>query len=353
MKNLQPVNSLYETTIRLMVLLFVIAWCLMIMYPFLSIILWSATLSMALLPLHKILAQKFKGKPKTASIVIVFGILVLLLLPSGMLMFSVVDEVATLKTLYKNGMLTIPSPNVKVKDWPVIGEKLYDTWYAASVNLKQLIIEHKDQIIEPAKKIAHSLLGVIGGIFMITVSTIIAGILLTVEGLGNSLRNFFRKLIGSRGDEFADITVKTVSSVVKGILGVAVLVALLHAAIFLLAGIPFAGILTLLIFILCVLQIPAIIVTLPVFIYLFSEKEPLVAVLWSILLVIAGLSDNVLKPLLLSKGASVPTLVIFIGVVGGFILSGFIGLFTGAIVMSLGYKLFEGWMQSNNEDVVN
>jgi len=64
---------------------------------------------------------------------------------------------------------------------------------------------------------------------------------------------------------------------------------------------------------------------------------------------VAGLSDNFLKPLLLGKGASVPMLVIFIGVIGGFIFSGFIGLFTGAIVMSLGYKLFIGWMNTNEE----
>jgi predicted PurR-regulated permease PerM len=72
------------------------------------------------------------------------------------------------------------------------------------------------------------------------------------------------------------------------------------------------------------------------------------ALIWTILLLVAGLSDNVLKPLLLGKGAPVPMLVIFIGVIGGFILSGFIGLFTGAIVMSIGYKLFVGWINSNN-----
>jgi predicted PurR-regulated permease PerM len=72
------------------------------------------------------------------------------------------------------------------------------------------------------------------------------------------------------------------------------------------------------------------------------------AILWTVLLLIAGLSDNVLKPILLGKGASVPMLVIFIGVIGGFIFSGFIGLFTGAIVMSLGYKLFVAWINSND-----
>ena len=72
------------------------------------------------------------------------------------------------------------------------------------------------------------------------------------------------------------------------------------------------------------------------------------AILWTALLLVAGLSDNVLKPILLGKGAPVPMLVIFIGVIGGFILSGFIGLFTGAIIMSIGYKLFTGWLNSDN-----
>jgi predicted PurR-regulated permease PerM len=79
-------------------------------------------------------------------------------------------------------------------------------------------------------------------------------------------------------------------------------------------------------------------------IYLFAVKEPLPATLWTVAMILAGLADNILKPLLLGKGAPVPMLVIFIGVIGGFILSGFIGLFTGAIVMSLGYRLYVEWI---------
>jgi predicted PurR-regulated permease PerM len=76
-------------------------------------------------------------------------------------------------------------------------------------------------------------------------------------------------------------------------------------------------------------------------------KEPVPAIVWTVLLLLAGLSDNFLKPILLGKGAPVPMPVIFIGVIGGFIFSGFIGLFTGAIVMSIGYKLFVGWLNTN------
>jgi len=90
-------------------------------------------------------------------------------------------------------------------------------------------------------------------------------------------------------------------------------------------------------------------ITLPVIIYMFATKELVPAIVWTGLLLVAGLSDNILKPILLGKGAPVPMLVIFIGVIGGFIFSGFIGLFTGAIVFSVGYKLFVGWIDSANE----
>jgi predicted PurR-regulated permease PerM len=116
-----------------------------------------------------------------------------------------------------------------------------------------------------------------------------------------------------------------------------------------LAGVPYAGIWTLLIFILGVLQLPLFFITVPVIIYMFATKEVMPAILWTVLLLVAGLSDNVLKPILLGKGAPVPMLVIFIGVIGGFIFSGFIGLFTGAIVMSIGYKLFIAWIDSAPE----
>ena len=82
--------------------------------------------------------------------------------------------------------------------------------------------------------------------------------------------------------------------------------------------------------------------------YLFSVLSPVPAIIWSVYLLLAGASDNFLKPILLGKGAPVPMLVIFLGAIGGFILSGFIGLFTGAIVLSLGYKLFMAWLDEDN-----
>lgn len=342
-------SSVYDTTIRLFILLLIVGWCLMIMYPFTSIILWSLILALAMYPLHNALSTKMGGKPKLASFIIIFAILAIIILPTGMLIASLVDEVKALKASYDAGSLTIPPPTEKVKEWPIIGEKLFDFWYNFSANLEQMLVKYQDQLLGVGTKIGMGILGAAGGVVQIIAALIIAGILLFIGGTGEAIHKFFRKLAGDRGDEFADITLKTVSSVVKGIMGVALILALLNGLIFMLAGVPYAGIWTLMAFVLAILQIPLILITGPVIIYLFAEKELTSAIIWAVLIFVAGLSDNVLKPLLLGKGAPVPMLVIFIGVIGGFILSGFIGLFTGAIIMSIGYKLFIGWIDSVEE----
>lgn len=342
-------SSVYDTTIRLFILLLIVGWCLMIMLPFVSIILWSIILALAMYPLHSSLSKKMGGKPKLASFIIIFAILAILILPTGLLISSLVDEVKALKASYDAGTLTIPPPTEKVKEWPIVGEKLYEFWYNFSENLEQMLIKYQDQLLGVGKKIGMGILGAAGGVVQIIAALIIAGILLFIGGTGEAIHKFFLKLAGDKGDEFADITLKTVASVVKGIMGVALILALLNGLIFMLAGVPYAGIWTLLAFVLAILQIPLIFITGPVIIYLFAERELSTAIIWAVLIFVAGLSDNILKPLLLGKGAPVPMLVIFIGVIGGFILSGFIGLFTGAIVMSIGYKLFIGWINSENE----
>jgi predicted PurR-regulated permease PerM len=344
-----PANkSVYDITIRLFILILIIGWCLMIMYPFVSIILWSLILALAIYPMHSRFSKMLGGRPKLASFIIVFAILAVIFVPTWMLIDKLAAEVKELKASYDSGTLTIPPPSEKVKEWPLIGEKLYDTWTNASVDLEQTIVKHKDKLIGIGSKVAKGILSTAGSVVQIMAALIIAGILLVIGGAGEAIRKFFRKVAGDRGDEFADTTLKTVGNVVKGIIGVALILAILHGILFMLAGVPYAGIWTLLVFVLAVLQIPLFIVTLPIVVYMFSVKEILPAILWTVALLLIGMSDNVLRPILLGKGAPVPMLVIFIGVIGGFLLSGFIGLFTGAIVFSLGYKLYLGWVNSDD-----
>ena len=346
MKNQSSNNSVYDTTIRLFILILIVAWCLLILYPFVSIMLWSMILTLALYPLHKQLSNKMGGSPKLASFIIVFTFLAILIVPVGFLIGNLVEEVKTLKISFLDGSLSIPPPTEKVKEWPIIGNKLFDFWQNASGDLQQLVVKYQDQLLVVGSKVGKGILSAAGGVIQILVALVIAGILLVFGEAGEEVRKFFRKLAGEKGDEFADMTLKTVASVVKGIIGVALILALLNGILFMLAGVPYAGIWTLLVFVLGVLQLPLFFITVPVIAYMFATKEFMPASIWTVLLLVAGLSDNILKPILLGKGAPVPMLVIFIGVIGGFILSGFIGLFTGAIVMSIGYKLFISWINS-------
>lgn len=339
-------HSVYDVSIRLLILLLLIVWSLFIMYPFLNIIVWSLILALALFPLHKSLSKKIGKKPKLASLIIVLTMFIIVVIPAGFVINSMVDEVKELKTNFRNDDLGIPLPKEKVKDWPLVGEKVYTIWQEASIDLKHTLIKYKDQLTEYGLTFFKGMMGSLSAILQIMIALIIASFLLTIEGIGESIRKFFRKIAGKEGDEFASISIITVGSVVKGVLGVAIIVGLLHGLIFTLAGVPFAGLWALLVFVLTVLQIPAIIVSLPIILYLFGAMDTSMAIAYTVALVIAGLSDNVLKPMLLGKGAPVPVLIIFIGVIGGFIFSGFIGLFTGAIVMSITYKLFVRWINS-------
>ncbi|HSO89102.1 MAG TPA: AI-2E family transporter [Draconibacterium sp.] len=337
-------TNIYDTSIRLLFLALIVAWCLMLVLPFVSIILWGVILAMAFSPLHNTITKWLGGRAKLSSALIVLICLAIIFIPGWLFIDSVIEGVKSLKASFDADTLTIPLPSEKVRSWPLIGERIFAAWSAASANIQDFVLQHKEQIAEYGQKFLKGFLGIIGTAFQFVISIIIAGVLLVVKGANESVRKFFRKLAGDKGDEFADVAYKTVGNVVKGILGVAFIQAFLIGLGFLFAGVPAAGLWTLLVFMFAVLQLPPAIIVLPIIVWLFSAIETTPAIIWTIYLLIAGLSDNILKPILLGQGAPVPMLVIFLGVIGGFILSGFIGLFTGAIVISLGYKLFVAWL---------
>jgi predicted PurR-regulated permease PerM len=337
-------NDIYDTSIRLLFLALVAAWCLMILLPFASILLWAVIIALAFAPLHNSLTKVLKGREKLASALIVLVSLAIILIPGWFFLGSIVDGAKELKTNFDSGMLTIPPPSEKVRAWPLIGESVYALWTQLSTDIGAVLVKYKEQLSGVAEKLAKGILSIVTGSLQMIASLFIAGVLLVVKGAHESARKVFRKLAEDKGEEFAEITYRTVGNVVKGILGVAFIQALMIGVGFLLAGVPFAGLWTLVVFVFAIIQLPATLVVIPVVIWLFSTLGTVPAILWTLYLIAGGMSDNVLKPILLGKGAPVPMLVVFLGVLGGFMLQGFIGLFTGAIVMSLGYKLFQAWV---------
>jgi predicted PurR-regulated permease PerM len=185
---------------------------------------------------------------------------------------------------------------------------------------------------------------------MFVVSIIIAGVFLAhADGAQQAALRFFRRLAGERGVNFVELAAATVRSVAQGILGVAIIQAVLGGLGCLVAGVPGAGLWALLILLLAVVQLPPLLILGPIIVYVFSSSSTITAILFAIWSVLVSISDPFLKSLLLGRGVDVPMLIIFIGAIGGFITSGIIGLFVGAIVFTAGYKLFLRWLEEDTE----
>ena len=189
------------------------------------------------------------------------------------------------------------------------------------------------------------------GLVMFIVAIVIGGALLPVREQGvATTRKVATIVAGPRGPELADLVAASVQSVIRGVIGVAVIQSVLSGIGMLVVGVPGAGIWALLILILAVMQLPPTLVLIPVVLYVFSAESTTTAVLFMIFAIIVGASDNVLKPLLMGRGSKTPMLVLFMGSLGGFIAGGILGLFIGAVVLSMGYTVFMAWIDDSGSE---
>ncbi|SHG73131.1 Predicted PurR-regulated permease PerM [Flavobacterium fluvii] len=354
MKNSKEIKSkqIFETILQLGLVFLILGFCFQLLLPFMMPILWAIILAITFYPIFDFLQKKLKGRKSLASFLIIATILALIIIPTVVFFNSVTTTLVELKAGVEDGSLKVAAPGQNIKDWPIIGDKAYNFLYALSTDLEKGLLEYKAQIVEVSKSVLGSIASSIGSLLQVILSVIIAGVLMVSTSAQNLATNFIKRISGDSGEEFLNISVSTVYQVVKGILGVAIIQTLIQAVGLFGCGVPFAGVLTLLCLMLSIIQIGPIIINLGVIAYLFSLDDTTSALLWTVFFIVSGLSDNVLKPLLLGKGAMVPMLVIFLGVIGGFMMSGFIGLFVGPIVFSIGYKLFEAWMDDKPEKTI-
>lgn len=338
-----------EASIRIGLIALLVIWCFEVVRPFIQPIVWGIILAIAIHPAYLRLGRVMGGRERLAATSLVVGSLLLLIVPSVMITTSLVESATELAGKLREGEVKIPPPPTAVADWPIIGGGLHALWAEASRDL------------EAALGQAQPLLKAIGrwmlsggatagfGIVMFALSIVIAGVLLSYgEQATDTARRIARRLVDERGDELVRLTGDTVESVTRGILGVALIQGLLAGIGMLVAGVPAAGLWALLVLLMAVVQIPTVLILGPIIVYVFATSSTTIAVLFAIWSLAVGFSDNVLKPMLLGRGVDVPTLVIFMGAIGGFILQGIIGLFAGAVVLSVGYTLFKAWLEDGS-----
>mgnify|MGYP001828765142 FL=1 len=340
-----------EAAIRLGLLLLLASWCLKIVYPFIVPVMWGVIIAVAIYPLFVKLKSALGERNKLAATSYTLIALTILITPTVMISGSLIETAQGINEKYEEGKLTVPPPNQKVKEWPLVGENLHSVWSQASTNLEATLNKYDDQVKKVGEAIIAAAAGAGGGILHFVLSIIISGILVAnAQGAYQVTIKFFSRLINpEKGLAFTHLSRDTIRSVAQGVLGVAIIQAVFSALGMMLMDVPAWGLWTLLILVLAIAQLPPILVLGFVIAYVFSVADTTPAVIFMIYSLIISGSDSFLKPLFLGRGMETPMLVILLGAIGGMIASGIIGLFVGAIVLALGYELFMAWLNEGEE----
>ena len=342
------VGKSLEVTIKIDLVIALLVWCFMILKPFFMIALWSIILAVTIYPLFRWIRGKLGNRRIIASILVTFFLLILILLPVVLLGESLAQAVEYVKEALTSGKALIPPPPESVREWPLIGSPLFGLWQNASENLADFAMKYKSQLMTSLTWFISALTSAGLGFLIIIASILISGVLLVyAEKGGEAARRISIRLMGDRGPGTIEKAELTVRNVARGILGIAFIQAFLVGIGLLVAGIPGAGLWALICFILAIVQIGILPVVIGVLIYAFVKLSMLTAILLTVYCVIPMVIDNILKPILMGRKAQAPMLVVFLGAIGGFISFGIIGLFTGAVVLSLGYDLFTLWLNPN------
>jgi len=346
------VDRMIEVAIRIGFLVLLVGWCYLIVAPFAIPLLWGVIIAVGIAPLHQKLTVAFGDREKLAATVLTLSVLVLLIAPSILFTDATVQSLQALSTKLENGTLTVPPPPESVANWPLIGKPLNEIWRLASLNLDAALEKIEPQLKALTPKLLAAAAGVGLTILQFIMSIIIAGVLLVnAENRQRTARVIFIRLAGEQGGEFTELAGATIRSVVQGVLGVAVIQAILAGLGLLAVDVPGVGLWAFLVLFLAIMQLPTILILGPIAAYVFTTAETTPAVLFLIWSLLVSVSDTFLKPLLLGRGVKVPMLVILLGAIGGMMLSGIIGLFVGAVVLALGYTVLQALLDTERPTV--
>jgi predicted PurR-regulated permease PerM len=348
-------RKLMDVFIRAGLVLALTLLCYRIFSPFISLMAWAVILAVTIYPAHQALAPKLGGRQGLAATLLVLSGIALIVVPAGAMLGSMGDSVYATIERVKDDKVEIPAPPPSVGNWPVIGPKVYGFWSLARTDMPSVVQRMQPQIGELATK-ALQMVASLGGTMLLSMfSFIIAGVIMAYGESGAAAsQSILERIVGvRRGAEFAALATSTIRAVALGVVGVAFIQAMVVGIVLICAGIPFAGVLAMIVLVLGIAQVPALLVSLPViaYIWLSGDYDTVPAVVNTVLLVVAGMLDNVLKPLLLGRGVDAPMPVVLIGALGGLAGAGILGMFIGAVALCLGYQILMRWV-ATDPDVV-
>jgi predicted PurR-regulated permease PerM len=324
-----------------------------ILRPFIAPVIWATMIVVSTWPLMLAVQGRLWNRRWLAVTVMTAALLLVFVAPFSAAIGTIVsnaDEIAS----WAKGLRGFKLP--AVPDWvakaPFVGERAAALWneYAAKG------VEDLDELVEPyAGRVVRWFVAEVGGFGLVSVqfllTVVIASIMYAVgESWGTWVRRFGRRLAGERGDEVVQLAGKAIRGVALGVVLTALIQALLGGIGLWITGVPFAALLTAVMFMLAVAQIGAVPVLVCALVWLWFQGSTGWFVALLVWTVIVGSMDNVLRPILIRKGADLPLLLIFAGVIGGLVSFGLLGLFVGPVLLAVAYTLLTAWVSEAPAD---
>jgi len=333
-----------EWAVKLGCLAILLYWSVLLIQPFLTIIVWSIILSVALYPIFDWMVSRLRLPRALAATLITILSFAIVLGPATWLGVSMIATVGSIVDQINTGAMSIPPPPQSIKNWPLIGEGFFEFWELASTNLKAAFAELSPQL----KPLGSSLLSIAGSAGINTLQFLAAVALsgfLFVPGPGlvNSAKAVTHHIASRRGAEFVDLAGATIRNLARGVIGISLLQALLVGLGLIVAGMPAAGLFSFLVLVLGIVQIGATIIILLPIAWSWLTMETHAALLFTAYMGPVSVLDNFLRPIVLGHGLKTPMPVVLMGVIGGLIVHGLIGVFIGPIVLAIAWELVQIW----------
>lgn len=340
-----------DALIRLGVLALVLYLAVDIVRPFAGIMLWAAILTVTMYPVFSWIRRHTGNRGLLAAVVVTLVSLVLVFGPVAYLATSLVRSLEQLLHVVKTSSYAMPALPDSVTSLPVVGDEIVKLWALGGENLIVFVKEHAHTLMVPGEWLLTVIEGLAGIVLTLGAAVVVSGFLFVPGArlvvVADSIAS---RAIGPSGERFVALAMTTVRNVGRGVVGISALASLLLGLVFLAAGIPHAGVLTLLALMLSAMQIGTMYVAFPVAGWVWLAHEPLKAVLVTIVVVLICVFEHFAKPLIMGRGTETPTLVLFLGVLGGLAVYGLAGLFIGPLVFALTYELVRVWLAQTPQD---
>jgi predicted PurR-regulated permease PerM len=324
-----------------------------ILRPFIGAIVWAATIVVATWPLMISVQAWLWNKRALAVAVMTLLLLAILIVPLTFAIGTIVSNVDEIAEWTKSlATFKTPSPPQWVANLPLVGARAAELWrYVAAVGLPEIGTRAAPYAGSVIKWFAAQLgnVGVLLVEFLLTV--ILAGAMYANGELATArLVRFGRRLAGQGGENAVFLAGQTIRGVALGVVVTALAQAVFGGLGLMIAGVPFAGVLTGAMLLLSIAQIGVVPVLGSTVAWLYWTGESAWGTFLLVWMIVAGTMDNFLRPILIRKGADLPLLLVFAGVVGGLLAFGLIGIFVGPVVLAVADALLKAWIDRDSRE---